>query len=86
MELEVSHHFENEQQFWTGKSKQHGRFGGWIAEPDTELDEIVSQECQDSSLIDDALRAYLRVANESRGTFTPRSLVLPTWQLTIDLL
>jgi hypothetical protein len=33
----------------------------------TGLDEIVSRDYQDSSLIDNALRAYLTVTNESRG-------------------
>jgi len=33
----------------------------------TGLDEIVSGDCQDSSFIDNALRAYLTATNESRG-------------------
>jgi hypothetical protein len=33
----------------------------------TGLEEIVSRDYQDSSLIDNALRAYLTATNESRG-------------------
>ena len=71
MDFEVSYHFENEQQFWTGKQNSTAgrRQAGALTER-IELDEIVSKDCPEFTLIDDALRAYLRVTNESRGIST----------------
>ena len=69
MEFEVPHRFENEQQFWTGKGKKGSTktLPARLLTMGTGLEEIVSRDYQDSSLIDNALRAYLTVTNESRG-------------------
>lgn len=74
MESEVSYSLDNEQQFWDGMFATPAI--GPPLNATTELDDIVSKNCDAHEDIDNTLRSFLSFTTKFKGIWSTKTVLL----------